>query len=73
MCNTDPGGPGTGPAGIVSSELETHFQYVSADVSARRPFFYVYDMGAGRVERVAGPAGCPELKSLESFVVSPPG
>ncbi len=39
----------------------------------RRPFFYVYDMGAGRVERVAGPAGCPGLKSLESFVVSPPG
>ncbi|EFJ52732.1 hypothetical protein VOLCADRAFT_78723 [Volvox carteri f. nagariensis] len=35
-------------------------------MSGRRPHFYVYDMGAARVERVLGPAGCP-LKSLERF------
>ncbi|KAG2437578.1 hypothetical protein HYH02_011218 [Chlamydomonas schloesseri] len=40
-------------------------------LSGRRPFFYVFDMGAGRVERVLGPAGCG-LKSLERFDLSPP-
>eukprot|EP00198_Chlamydomonas_reinhardtii_P007035 XP_001696371.1 WD40 repeat protein [Chlamydomonas reinhardtii] len=40
-------------------------------LAGRRPFFYVFDMGAGRVERVLGPAGCG-LKSLEHFDVSPP-
>ncbi|KAG2429315.1 hypothetical protein HXX76_011083 [Chlamydomonas incerta] len=40
-------------------------------LAGRRPFFYVFDMGAGRVERVLGPAGCG-LKSLERFDVSPP-
>ena len=38
----------------------------------RRPHFYVYDMAAGRVERVGGPTGCA-MKSLESFAVTPGG
>lgn len=38
----------------------------------RRRHFYVYHLGAGRVERVAGIVGCPD-KSLESFVESPVG
>ncbi|GIL54520.1 hypothetical protein Vafri_10043 [Volvox africanus] len=41
-------------------------------VAGRRSHFYVYDMGAARVERVMGPAGCPQ-KSLATFTVSPPG
>ncbi|GAX80986.1 hypothetical protein CEUSTIGMA_g8421.t1 [Chlamydomonas eustigma] len=38
----------------------------------RRPHFYVYDLAAGHVERVAGPSGF-KLKSLESFAVTPGG
>ncbi|KAG2492616.1 hypothetical protein HYH03_009032 [Edaphochlamys debaryana] len=41
-------------------------------VAGRRPFFHLYDMEAGAVERVQGPAGCG-LKSLERFAVAPCG
>lgn len=39
----------------------------------RRPFFYVYDMGAGKAQRVAGITGVhsEQLKSLEDMCVSP--
>ncbi|KAL6753672.1 WD40-repeat-containing domain protein [Haematococcus lacustris] len=40
-------------------------------MAGRRPHFYCYDLGGGRVERVLGPAGCPGLKSLERFAASP--
>lgn len=40
--------------------------------TGRRPHYYVYHLGAGRVERVAGIVGCAD-RSLESFVESPPG
>jgi hypothetical protein len=39
-------------------------------LAGRRPFFCLYDMAAGRVERVAAPAGC-ELRSLERFALAP--
>ncbi|GIL77560.1 hypothetical protein Vretimale_6835 [Volvox reticuliferus] len=41
-------------------------------LAGRRPFFYVFDLGAARIERVMGPTGYTQ-KSLEKFTVSPPG
>lgn len=43
---------------------------VSVVAAGRRKFFYVFDLAAGRVERVAGLFGREE-RSLESFVASP--
>lgn len=39
-------------------------------VTGRRRFFYVFDLGAGRIERVAGLFG-REDRSLESFATAP--
>lgn len=45
----------------------------SVIMCGRRPFFYVYDMGAGKAQRVAGCTGVhnEHLKSLEDVCVSP--
>ncbi|GLI62931.1 hypothetical protein VaNZ11_005782 [Volvox africanus] len=62
-------------AGVSSGSSDAAAAAAAADrvvLAGRRPYFYVYDMGAARVERVLGPAGCPQ-KSLEIFAVSPPG
>ena len=39
--------------------------------SGRRKFFYIYDLGAAKVERVARIQGFETEKSLESFAASP--
>lgn len=38
--------------------------------TGRRPFFYLYDLAADKIERLPGPQGHP-MKSLETFAVSP--
>eukprot|EP00798_Chlamydomonas_sp_ICE-L_P000057 gene57-12875_t len=37
--------------------------------TGRRPHFYIYDLAASSVEKVLGPAGCPQ-KSLQAFAVA---
>lgn len=39
--------------------------------SGRRSHFYACDLHTGKVQRVLGPAGASDLKSLESFAASP--
>ena len=39
--------------------------------AGRRKFFYVYDLGASRVERVVRIQGMKTEKSLETFAASP--
>jgi len=64
-------------AGVHFQDMPVHRAAFGGDgerivLTGRRPFFYVYHLGAGRAERIAGIAGI-EDKSLESFVESPQG
>lgn len=52
------------------SHPATHQRWLQVLATGRRRFFYVFDLGAGRIERVAGLFG-REDRSLETFATAP--
>eukprot|EP00939_MAST-03C_sp_MAST-3C-sp1_P001300 g1300.t1 len=64
---------------VVLSDMPIHRAYFSGSegseilCTGRRPFFYYYDLVAGRVVKVPRIAGPHKQKSLENFAVSPNG